>query len=49
MNFALLDRGAVTRYRFATRSPEFLICARCGVYLGAQMEEKGRYYAIANL
>ena len=25
------------------------MCGRCGVYVGAQMEEAGRYYAIANL
>jgi hypothetical protein len=49
MNFAVLDRGSVIRYRFATGSAEFLICARCGIYVGAQMEEEGRFYAIANL
>jgi hypothetical protein len=49
MRFAVLDGGAVTRYRFATNSAEFLICARCGIYVGAQMEEEGRFYAIANL
>jgi hypothetical protein len=49
MNFALLDRGAVIRYRFATKSAEFLICARCGIYVGAQMKEEGRFYAIVNL
>jgi len=25
------------------------MCGRCGVYVGAQMEQAGRYYAIANL
>lgn len=41
--------AAVIRYRFATRSADFLICARCGVYIGALMAEGGRWYAIANL
>jgi hypothetical protein len=49
MSFDVVDRGAIIRYRFATTSAEFLICARCGVYVGAQMEEEGRFYAIANL
>lgn len=25
------------------------MCGRCGVHVGAQMEEAGRHYAIANL
>ena len=25
------------------------MCGRCGVHVGAQMEEAGRYHAIANL
>jgi hypothetical protein len=49
MNFTVLDRGTLIRYRFATKSAEFLVCARCGIYVGAQMEEDGRFYAIANL
>ena len=49
MSLDVVDRDAIIRYRFATRSAEFLICARCGIYVGAQMEEKGRFYSIANL
>jgi hypothetical protein len=48
MNFTVLDLCTLIRYRFATKSAEFLICARCGIYVGAQMEEDGRFYAIAN-
>ena len=36
-------------YRFDTETADFLMCGRCGVYVGAQMQEAGRYYAIANL
>jgi hypothetical protein len=49
MNFAVQDGSAIIRYRFATKTAEFLICARCGIYVGAQMEVEGRVYAIANL
>lgn len=43
------DPALVLRYRFATRSADFLICRRCGVYVGALMEEGGAWFAIANL
>jgi hypothetical protein len=49
MDFILTNRAAVLRYRFDTETADFLMCGRCGVYVGAQMEEAGRYYAIANL
>lgn len=49
MNFTVLDRRAVIRYRFARETAEFLICARCGIYVGAQMGEEGPRYGIANL
>jgi hypothetical protein len=49
MDFISTDREAVIRYRFGTKTADFLMCGRCGVYVGAQMEQAGRYYAIANL
>jgi hypothetical protein len=49
MDFILTNHTAVLRYRFDTETADFLMCGRCGVYMGAQMEEAGRYYAIANL
>jgi hypothetical protein len=49
MSFVVHDRSAVIRYRFASETAEFLICARCGIYVGAQMEKEDRYYGIANL
>jgi hypothetical protein len=33
---------------FGTETADFLMCGRCGVYVGAQMEQAGRYYAIGN-
>ena len=49
MEFIVTNPTAVLRYRFDTGTADFLICGRCGVYVGAQTEEAGRYYAIANL
>jgi hypothetical protein len=49
MDFILTNHSAVLRYRFDTATADFLMCGCCGVYVGAQMEEDGRYYAIANL
>ncbi|HLW69570.1 MAG TPA: hypothetical protein VKS22_03005 [Candidatus Binataceae bacterium] len=49
MDFSVSDRTMLLRYRFDTATADFLMCGRCGVYVGAQMEEAGRHYAIANL
>jgi len=49
MNFAVQDASAIIRYRFATETAQFLVCGRCGIYIGAQIEDHGRFYAIANL
>jgi len=49
MEFTLNEPQSVIRYRFGTRTADFLMCGHCGVYVGAQMEQAGRYYAIANL
>ena len=37
-----------TRYRFGLRTADFLICARCGVYVGATMADGGAQFAIVN-
>lgn len=49
VRFTIADTSAIMRYRFERATADFLICARCGVYVGAQMEDAGRYYAIVNL
>jgi len=49
MHFVAKDRSAVIRYRFETETADFLICGRCGVYVGALMKEDERYYGVANL
>ena len=49
MCFVVQDPEAVTRYSFATKTADFLICGRCGVYVGARTADGGKCYAIANL
>ena len=49
LDFMLRDRQVVLCYRFGTETADFLMCGRCGVYVGAQMKQAGRYYAITNL
>jgi len=49
MSFGVGDPTMMIRHRFATKTAEFLICRRCGVYVGAQMKEEQRAYAVANL
>lgn len=36
-------------YRFGAKAIDFLLCPRCGVYLGAMMEEKGACRVTLNL
>ncbi len=47
---ALLTLGPETiRYRFGSATTDFLICGRCGVYVGAAAEIDGAHYATLNL
>jgi len=38
-----------SRYRFASRSADYLICPRCGIYVGAMTELEGRDLITINL
>lgn len=40
---------AASRYRFATRSAEFVVCRNCGVLAVALAEISGRTHAVVNL
>jgi hypothetical protein len=44
LEFEVRDPGQVTRYQFGLKTADFLICARCGVYVGATI----RYHAVIN-
>ena len=48
----VFDVGApslTTRYRFGLRTADFMICARCGVYVGAVMHHDGAGFAVLNV
>lgn len=34
------------RYRFGSRTADYLVCGRCGVYVAAVVEEEGRAHAV---
>ena len=36
------------RYRFGLKTADFLVCARCGVYVGATFEDGGKAWAVLN-
>ncbi|MGH8442309.1 MAG: GFA family protein [Nevskiaceae bacterium] len=48
VRFEVRDAGKLTRYRFGLRTADFLICAGCGIYVGALMREGGSQWAIVN-
>ena len=41
--------GAVSRYRFGLGITDYLLCGRCGTYVGAIMEDQGRSIGIVNV
>lgn len=41
--------AALSRYLFGLRTSEFLVCARCGVYVAAVTEVDGARYATLNV
>ncbi len=48
LRFEAQDAAMFTRYRFGLRTADFLICARCGIYVGALMHDAGAAFAIIN-
>lgn len=46
--FTLRDPAALTRYRFGLRTADFLVCAKCGIYVGAVMHDGAAAWAIVN-
>jgi hypothetical protein len=49
MSIAVRDAGTLVRYRFGLRTADFLICGRCGVYIGALMEDEGKSWFTVNV
>jgi hypothetical protein len=46
--FHVSDSGLLERYRFSLKTPDFLLCKRCGVYVGAQIETAHGAFGIIN-
>jgi hypothetical protein len=49
ISISVRDADALVRYRFGHRTADFLICARCGVYVGALMEDGGKNWFVVNV
>jgi hypothetical protein len=45
----LAHPGAAARYRFALGTADYLVCARCGIYVAAVMTEGEKSYAVLNV
>ena len=43
------DPGKLVRYRFGLKLADFIICARCGVYIGAVMQDGGLGWMTVNV
>ncbi len=43
------DPEFMTLYRFGTKTTDFLLCANCGVYVGAVITHDGKQYATLNM
>jgi hypothetical protein len=44
-----IDRAALARYQFETRTGTSLICARCGMYAGVILEDDGKVWSVINV
>ena len=49
MLISVRHADALLRYRFGLRTADFLICGRCGVYIGALMEDGGKSWFTVNV
>jgi len=48
LTFHVNDAAALRRYRFGLRTADFLLCRRCGVYIGAQIETASGAFGTVN-
>jgi hypothetical protein len=44
-----IERAALSRYQFGTRTGTSLICNRCGMYAGVMIEEGGKVWSVLNV
>ena len=47
--FQIADPGKLNRYRFGSRSADFLVCRECGVYVAAVMTSRRGQFATVNV
>ena len=48
LRISVKDGGQLNRYRFGLHTADFLICRKCGNYIGAVQAVDGRLYGIMN-
>jgi hypothetical protein len=48
LDFDAADPGSLQKYRFALGTADFLLCQRCGVYIGAAIESTNGTFGIVN-
>ena len=48
MRIFVREPSALSRYRFGLKITDFLVCARCGFYIGALMKEDGQAWFTVN-
>lgn len=49
LSFSAHGSDVLQRYRFGARTADFLICRRCGAYLGAVADVGGTRFGVLNL
>ena len=47
--FRVADVASLERYRFGLQSADFLLCNRCGVYVGAQINTAAGAFGMVNI
>ena len=48
IHISVRDEARLSRYRFALKTADFLVCRDCGVYIGALMEDGGKMWFTVN-
>ncbi|HEV7986563.1 MAG TPA: hypothetical protein VGP20_10375 [Steroidobacteraceae bacterium] len=49
LSFSAADAAPLQRYRFGGRTADFLICCKCGAYLGATVKVDAARFGLVNL